>query len=358
VLDFGVSKISDNLAEPLRGQTKTREIIGTPTYMAPEALNGARELGPRADQYALGAVLYECAVGRPPFEGETLLELLKAIAVGNVPAPRSIRPDISIALEDAILRAMNAEPSARFETLRDFGRAMWPLADERSKTIWARSFGSSRSGGASSDVGSLVLVRRDAIPDQPKGKAPGWWSIRKLAWVAAFIVAGGAAAVFVLGSPLSSDASDDGPHAVASARSNLPVEHHSLRPDGDRHAEQTGHVESSTPAPGDGEEEAVLRPPLNSKPPSRMAQRMAKALATGPASRPKTPALAASTPSRKRPGGPDSPAAGEDADLAEMFTAPELEGESANPDNNKELDGLFRPDETLTLGANGAPLTD
>src|SRR5262245_50108137 len=60
VLDFGVSKFNDTLEEEqIQGRTKTREIIGTPTYMAPEALNGAREVGPRADQYALGAVLYE-----------------------------------------------------------------------------------------------------------------------------------------------------------------------------------------------------------------------------------------------------------------------------------------------------------
>ncbi|HTV25392.1 MAG TPA: serine/threonine-protein kinase, partial [Polyangiaceae bacterium] len=99
VLDFGVSKFNDKLNEPIKAQTKTREIIGTPTYMAPEALNGVRELGPRGDQYSLGAVLYECSTGRPPFEGETLLELLKAIAVGGIPAPRSVRPELSITLE-------------------------------------------------------------------------------------------------------------------------------------------------------------------------------------------------------------------------------------------------------------------
>src|SRR5262249_46521316 len=70
VLDFGISKFSDHLLEPIEGLTATREIVGTPAYMAPEALDGARELGPHADQYALGAVLYDCVVGRPPFEGE------------------------------------------------------------------------------------------------------------------------------------------------------------------------------------------------------------------------------------------------------------------------------------------------
>jgi tRNA A-37 threonylcarbamoyl transferase component Bud32 len=141
VLDFGISKFSDHLIEPLQGLTGTREIVGTPTYMAPEALNGARGLGPRADQYALGAVLYDCAVGRPPFEGATLLELLKAIAVGHVAPPRSVRAEISIELENAILRATRSDPEQRFATLRDLGRALWPLADERTRAIWERTFG-------------------------------------------------------------------------------------------------------------------------------------------------------------------------------------------------------------------------
>jgi serine/threonine protein kinase len=149
VLDFGISKFSDTMLEPTHRLTNTREIVGTPTYMAPEALNGARGLGPRADQYSLGAVLYDCCAGRPPFEGATLLELLKTIAVGNLVAPRSIRPELSPELEAAILRAMSADPNDRFPTLRELGCALWPLADERTQSIWSRSFGPHANHGAS-----------------------------------------------------------------------------------------------------------------------------------------------------------------------------------------------------------------
>jgi serine/threonine protein kinase len=165
VLDFGISKFSDSLLEPLQGLTNTREIVGTPTYMAPEALNGARGLGPHADQYALGAVLYDCSVGRPPFEGETLLELLKAIAIGDVLPPRTIRPEMSPILESAILRAMNADPSARFETLRDLGIALWPLGDERTQSIWSRSFGNGVSPRSTRLMGGpATLPQRAASP--------------------------------------------------------------------------------------------------------------------------------------------------------------------------------------------------
>jgi eukaryotic-like serine/threonine-protein kinase len=120
----------------------TREIaVSTPAYMAPEAIGG-RGRGPSTDQYSLGAVLYECAVGQPPFVGDTLLELLKAVAVGRIEPPRLLRPELSTRLEEAILRAASPEPEARFESLQELGRALWPLASERAREPWAPAFGS------------------------------------------------------------------------------------------------------------------------------------------------------------------------------------------------------------------------
>jgi serine/threonine protein kinase len=120
----------------------TREIaVSTPAYLAPEAMRGRGAGGPSSDQYSLGAVLYECAVGQPPFVGETLLDLLKAIAQGNIQKPRELRPELSVELEQAILRALSPQPEGRFETLRDLGRALWPLASERARGPWATAFG-------------------------------------------------------------------------------------------------------------------------------------------------------------------------------------------------------------------------
>jgi serine/threonine-protein kinase len=147
VLDFGVSKVSNTLKDSRPCDTESREIIGTPAYMAPEGLEGVRMLGPSGDQYSLGAVLYECAVGRPPFEGETLLGLLKALAVGEIERPSARRPDILPELERVILRAIARDPNDRFASLREMGRELWPFADERTKTVWEHCFGNGQVGG-------------------------------------------------------------------------------------------------------------------------------------------------------------------------------------------------------------------
>jgi len=368
VLDFGVSKFNDNLEEPAHGRTKTREIIGTPTYMAPEALNGAREVGPRADQYALGAVLYECAVGRPPFEGETLLELLKAIAVGDVPAPRAIRPQLSVDLDDAILRAMNGSPNARFDTLRDFGRAIWPLADERTKTIWARSFGSSRTRttlGGEAPSGLVLLApehRREPSFRGDSGRR--WSSLRSLAWAAAFVAAGVFVAPYVLHSPEARTVSaltapprgvvpaEQGEAVAQVDRHNLltkeaplqnraePLAAEADEPIGELHTRATAAGRSAAPTP---------RSVAGGLPRANVARNNPK---------PPTPAR------RKRATRPEplevTQVSTDDADLAGMFAAPApLEGRPANADNVRELDGLFPSDqEDITLGANGAPLPD
>jgi serine/threonine-protein kinase len=355
VLDFGVSKFNDQLNEPIKGQTKTREIIGTPTYMAPEALNGVKELGPRADQYALGAVLYECAVGRPPFEGETLLELLKSIAVGEVPAPRSLRPEISITLEDAILRAMNANPKERFETLRDFGRALWPLADDRSKSIWARSFGNGRPTTlGAGDTAGLVLLGRDHRAPEPQAAASTTWpSLRKLSGVGAFVALGLLAALYVLrpwqSEEVTGEAALDKMRSPAASAPLTAVEHRSLL------AEQ-GHV-ADDPDPPIGEATApVAVPPAPREAAIKPAPKEARAaIAQAPAPSRAKPAV----PRRKRPTRPELAEAAEADELESLFTSPApLDGRTPGDTENRELDGLFRGEEPVTLGANGSPLPD
>src|SRR5262249_54119877 len=70
VTDFGLAK----RVEVQAGQTATGAILGTPSYMAPEQAAGQRDVGPQADVYALGAILYECLTGRPPFQAPTPVE--------------------------------------------------------------------------------------------------------------------------------------------------------------------------------------------------------------------------------------------------------------------------------------------
>ncbi|MES1209254.1 MAG: serine/threonine-protein kinase, partial [Pseudomonadota bacterium] len=90
VLDFGVSKLSDPNSEDTT-ITSAGNLVGTPIYMAPELVRGARDVDQRADVYALGVVLYETLAGRPPYQGEVYSALAIAIATTDPPRLRDLR---------------------------------------------------------------------------------------------------------------------------------------------------------------------------------------------------------------------------------------------------------------------------
>src|SRR5262249_39708056 len=85
ITDFGLAKRLEDAGD---GQTRTGAIMGTPSYMAPEqAAGGTKHLGPSADIYSLGAILYDMLTGRPPFRGTTVLDTLQLVqSAGPAPA--------------------------------------------------------------------------------------------------------------------------------------------------------------------------------------------------------------------------------------------------------------------------------
>jgi serine/threonine protein kinase len=141
LLDFGISKLSNGLRTLDPASTPIGELMGSPMYMSPEAVRGARDLTPQSDQYSLGVILYECVTGRPPFYGDSLLSVLEAVAHGKYESPRRFRPDLSTVLEVAISRAMSTDPSDRFPSMRELGRALCEAGDQRTRLLWTPSFG-------------------------------------------------------------------------------------------------------------------------------------------------------------------------------------------------------------------------
>lgn len=111
VTDFGLARRIDAPSS----MTASGEVLGTPSFMAPEQAEG-RPADARSDVYALGAALYAVLCGRAPFEGDNPLSILHQVVRGDFPPPRKVRPDLPDALEAVVLKAMARRPEDRYAT--------------------------------------------------------------------------------------------------------------------------------------------------------------------------------------------------------------------------------------------------
>jgi len=144
VLDFGIAKLAPGLQHGLSPRTQTGALLGTPHYMAPEQISGKGQVDARSDLYACGVMLYEAITGRRPFEGETLFDLMRAHLEQPPPSPRSLRPELPIAIEHVVLTAMAKRPEDRFQAATAMAQALQHAAAELPQHEWRPV--SSRSG--------------------------------------------------------------------------------------------------------------------------------------------------------------------------------------------------------------------
>jgi serine/threonine-protein kinase len=123
VMDFGIARLAEHQSEPGRALTAAGVVVGTPQYMAPEQLFGEPVDG-RSDLYATGAVLFECATGRPVFEAPSLVALLARHLDDTPPDPRQLNGEIPESLAAVILRALARKPQDRWPTASHFLHAL------------------------------------------------------------------------------------------------------------------------------------------------------------------------------------------------------------------------------------------
>jgi tetratricopeptide (TPR) repeat protein len=124
VLDFGIAKLQDGGG---MAETGTGALVGTPYYMAPEQIEGRRDLDARVDVYALGVVLFELLTGDRPFRGDSYGALLLSIVTAEFPSCRERRPDLPERVDALIRTATARDRSVRFRTAREFADAVAEL---------------------------------------------------------------------------------------------------------------------------------------------------------------------------------------------------------------------------------------
>ncbi|MBA4192697.1 MAG: serine/threonine protein kinase [Planctomycetaceae bacterium] len=150
VADFGLAKRLDAGSDA--GLTRTGVIVGTPSYMPPEQAAGVREIGPAADIYSLGAVLYELLTGRPPFRGPTATDTILLVVTEDPVPPRVVRPDVPRDLDAVVLRCLEKDPARRYRTAAT-------LADDIQRFLDGDPVSAARSGVVGRLAGAIDRVQ-------------------------------------------------------------------------------------------------------------------------------------------------------------------------------------------------------
>ncbi len=129
--DFGIARIVGSA-----GHTMTGTVMGTPAYLSPEQAQGQRG-DERSDIYSLGVVLYEMVTGRVPYEADTPLAIImKHLNNEPLPLPTEINPDLPLAVEHVILKALSRDVDNRYQTVNELAKALKKALTNPAPTIF------------------------------------------------------------------------------------------------------------------------------------------------------------------------------------------------------------------------------
>ena len=128
ITDFGLAK----RLEVEEARTQTGQVMGTPSYMAPEQASGEiHKVGPPADIYALGAILYEMLTGRVPFKAPSMMEILYQVVHEDVVPPSRVQPRIARDLETICLKCLQKDLQKRYGTAQELADDLRRYLDDR-----------------------------------------------------------------------------------------------------------------------------------------------------------------------------------------------------------------------------------
>jgi serine/threonine protein kinase len=165
ILDFGlVKQLQGELREDI---TQEGTFLGSPRYMAPEQVS-AGHVDHRCDLYALGVILFQCLVGKTPFEGKTPMEVLVKHVSAPVPAMSEVNPAVSVqpALEALVRRLLEKSPAARFEDADAVVNALREVTAESAFRSEVTVASKSQSGAIRIESNASQPIAAQAVAEQ------------------------------------------------------------------------------------------------------------------------------------------------------------------------------------------------
>lgn len=160
ILDFGLAKLASE-RRTAGALTNVNALMGTPQYLAPEQARDSRSADIRADIYSLGCTLFHLLAGRPPFVGDTAIEIVVAQVEQMPPRINELRPDVPAPIADLVARMMAKDPAQRPQTPKDVAEGLHAF----SKSHAASLIDSKKPATPFSEIQTqLVRVARFARP--------------------------------------------------------------------------------------------------------------------------------------------------------------------------------------------------
>lgn len=173
ILDFGISKVQRQNGAPVHTLTRQGTVLGTPFYMSPEQAQALSDIDGRTDLWSVGAILYECLTGRPPYTGTSYEQVIVNICMHDAEDVRAHNPAVSEPIAHVIRKALARDRHERFATAREVLEALKAatggVISTRSGAIPAEE----RAEGNSSSPDFRLTPRGSSRPDAAPGSTSG-----------------------------------------------------------------------------------------------------------------------------------------------------------------------------------------